>query len=68
MTTKEIAIVWGSIVLIVAIIFGTVGFVKVYAPNTQPDALTTCATYESARSSHFCVELARAHAIREQAR
>ncbi len=69
MTTKEIAIVWSSIVLIVLIVVSSITIYNVYAPTRpHPDALAVCATYESARTSHFCVELARAHANREPAR
>jgi hypothetical protein len=69
MTSKEIAIVWGSIVMIVLIITGSITFYNVYAPTRPtPDALVVCASYESARSSHFCVELARAQVRQEQPR
>lgn len=68
MTTKEMAIIWGGFVLIVLIVAGAITISNIYAPSSNKDALTVCATYIEARNSAFCMELARTQGKQEQPR
>lgn len=60
MSDRGLVITWGGIAAVVAIVMGCSTLMSIYAPpKPKETARQTCAYYETARGSAFCMEIAR---------
>lgn len=60
MSERELMITWGGVVTATAIVMGCWTIMSLYSPLApRATARETCATYETARNSNFCMEIAR---------
>lgn len=60
MSERELMITWTGIVTATAVVMGCYTIMSLYSPATpRLTVRETCATYEIARNSNFCIEIAR---------
>lgn len=60
MSDRGLIVTWGGIVGTVAVVMICSTLMSIYSPpKPRESAKQTCATYEAARSTAFCLEIAR---------